>query len=324
MQYRNLGRSGLRVSALCLGTMQFGWTASEEESDRILTEALEAGINFIDTADIYSRWVPGNPGGVAESILGNWLRASPERRRQIVLATKVRGAMGDGPNDEGLSRVHIQDAVQGSLRRLGVEAIDLYQLHWPDDRTPIDETLRALDDLVKRGLVRRIGASNFAAWKVLQALWTSDRLGLAGFVSIQPHYNLVHRSEFERELEPACDACGLGVLPYSPLAGGFLTGKYLREQPPPAGSRAEKSGQMQKLIKDPRSWAVVDEAEQIAARHGASLSQVALAWLLARPAVTSPIIGPRSLEQLHDNLGALGLQLSEEEQTELAKLSDWS
>jgi aryl-alcohol dehydrogenase-like predicted oxidoreductase len=324
MQYRNLGRSGLRVSALCLGTMQFGWTATEEDSLHVLTGAWEAGINFIDTADIYSRWVPGNPGGVAETILGKWLRASPERRRQVVLATKVRGPTGDGPNDEGLSQYHIQEAVEGSLRRLGVETIDLYQLHWPDEGTPIDETLRALDDLVRRGLVRQIGASNFPAWQVLHGLWTSDRLGLAAFASVQPHYNLVHRSEFERELEAACVEFGLGVLPYSPLAGGVLTGKYQREQPPPAGSRAERSGRMQELIREPRSWAVLDEVARIAARHTASLSQVALAWLLARPTVTSPIIGPRSVEQLHDNLGALDVQLSAEELSALSQCSDWS
>ena len=204
MEYRTLGSTGLKVSELCLGTMQFGWTADEATSHSVLDAAFEAGINFIDTADIYSRWVTGNPGGVAETIIGRWLAAQPGRRAQIILATKVRGAMGDRPEDAGLSRGHILAAAEASLRRLGTDCIDLYQTHWPDDDTSIDETLEALDSLVRRGLVRYLGCSNYPAWRLMQALWASDRLRLAKFECLQPHYNLVHRHEYEREPESVC------------------------------------------------------------------------------------------------------------------------
>jgi aryl-alcohol dehydrogenase-like predicted oxidoreductase len=195
--------------------MQFGWTADEPTSISVLDSAFEAGINFIDTADIYSRWAEGNPGGVAEAILGRWLAANPSRRGQVVVATKVRGPMGDGPNDAGLSRVHILNAVEASLRRMGTETIDLYQTHWPDEDTPIDETLEAMDSLVRRGLVRSIGCSNYPAAKLLQALRASGRTGWARFECLQPHYNLMHRSEYEHELESVCVEYGLGVIPYS-------------------------------------------------------------------------------------------------------------
>ena len=216
MEYRNLGRTGLKVSPLCLGSMQFGWTADEELSFEILNTAYQTGINFIDTADIYSKWVDGNPGGVAEKIIGNWMQKHKIPRHQVVVATKVRGQMGTGPNDEGLSRAHILHAAEESLRRLNTDYIDLYQVHWFDERTPIGETLSALDDLVRQGKVRYIGCSNFPAWRLMQALWTSDRMNLVRFDSLQPHYNLVHRDEFERELSSVCWEYGLGSDPLQP------------------------------------------------------------------------------------------------------------
>ncbi len=323
MEYRNLGRCGLKVSVLCLGSMQFGWTADETTSHEVLTAAYEAGIQFIDTADIYSRWVEGNPGGVAERIIGNWLKKGVARREQVVIATKVRGPMGEAPNDQGLSRHRILLAVEASLRRLGTDYIDLYQLHWPDDDTPIEETLRALDDLVHQGKVRYVGCSNFPAWRLMQALWTADRRGLTAFASLQPHYNLIHRAEYERELEAVCLEYGLGVMPYSPLAGGFLSGKYKRGEPPPQGSRGESSGRIKAYMEDSRSWAVLDALQQVARTHGATTSQVALAWLMQRKSVTSPIIGPRNLEQLRDNLGAVDLTLDPEERQRLSDAGAW-
>jgi len=323
MEYRRLGKAGLKVSELCLGTMQFGWTADEAASIAVLDSAFEAGVNFIDTADIYSNWAAGNPGGVAEAILGRWLAANPGRRADLVLATKVRGPMGDGPNDAGLSRVHILNSVEASLRRLGTETIDLYQTHWPDDDAPIDETLEAMDSLVRRGMVRYVGCSNYPAAKLVQALWAADRSGLARFDCLQPHYNLMHRSEFERELESVCREYGLGVIPYSPLAGGFLTGKYVPTQEIPTGSRGASSRRIQGYIRSPRGSSVMEALSQLAKERAKTVSQAALGWLLTRPSVTSPIIGPRSVEQLADNLGAVGLRLDERECQLLEAASAW-
>ena len=323
MEYRSFGRSGFKVSPLCLGTMQFGWTADEKASLEVLDAAYDAGINFIDTADIYSRWIDGNPGGVAESIIGKWLRKNPEKRTQVILATKVRGRMGEGPNDEGLSRKHIFSAVQQSLMRLGTDYIDLYQVHWPDESTPIEETLRALDDLIRDGRVLYIGCSNYPAWRLMESLWTSDRCRLTSFISLQPHYNLVHRDEFERELEDICLKFGIGVVPYSPLAGGFLTGKYASDQMPPEGSRGATSDRIQAYLMDPHSLSTLEIVKQIALERKKSPSQVALRWLISRPAVVSAIIGPRDLEQLEDNLGCLSVELADEDMQRLDEGSSW-
>lgn len=323
MEHRSFGRSGVKVSPLCLGTMQFGWTADEKASFEVLDAAYDAGINFIDTADIYSRWIDGNPGGVAESIIGKWLRKNPEKRTQVILATKVRGRMGEGPNDEGLSRKHIFSAVEQSLKRLGTDYIDLYQVHWPDESTPIEETLRALDDLVRDGRVLYIGCSNYPAWRLMESLWTSDRCRLTSFISLQPHYNLVHRDEFERELEDICLKFDIGVIPYSPLAGGFLTGKYAGDQTPPEGSRGATSDRIQAYLMDPHSLSTLEIVKQIALERQKSPSQVALRWLISRPAVVSAIIGPRDLEQLEDNLGCLSVELSDEDMQRLDEGSAW-
>lgn len=321
MEYRTLGRTGLKVSALCLGTMTFGWTTDEATAHRILSAAVDLGINFIDTADIYPYWAPGAWAGLTEEIIGRWLKG--RRREALVIATKVRGPMGPGPNDQGLSRKHLFEAVEGSLRRLGTDYIDLYQVHWPDEETPLEETLRALDDLVCQGKVRYIGASNFPAWLLCKALWISDKHGWARFDSLQPHYNLLHRAEFERELMPLCQDQGLGVIPYSPLAGGFLTGKYRRGAPPPAGSRGAVSERLNRYLQDERAWAVLGRVEATARELGKTPAQVALAWLLNHPAVTSPIIGVSTVEQLHELVGAVGWRLPEEIWRELEALTAW-
>ena len=321
MNYRNLGRTGLKVSPLCMGTMQFGWSVSEADSYTVLSASYEAGINFFDTADIYSRWVEGNPGGVSETILGNWIKKSGIPRENLVIATKVRGKMGDGPNGEGLSRVHIMQAVEASLKRMQTDYIDLYQTHWTDESTPIEETLRALDDLVRQGKVRYIGASNYAAWELMQALWTSDKLGLARYDSLQPHYNLLGRAEFERELRAVCETYGIGVIPYSPLAGGFLTGKYHKDAELPADS-ARTSGVQREYFNE-RGWNALAAVEKLAAEKSTNVSAIALAWMLADPVISSPIIGPRSLQQLNDNLAALVVTISPEEKAALDQVTVW-
>jgi aryl-alcohol dehydrogenase-like predicted oxidoreductase len=319
MQYRTLGRTGLKVSELCLGTMTFGWGADEPTSHAILGRFAKAGGNFIDTADVYSSWAENNDGGVSETWIGTWLRR--QRRRQFVIATKVRGRMWEGPNGEGLSRAHIMQAVEDSLRRLQVEAIDLYQVHYPDDDTPLDETLRALDDLVHQGKVRAIGASNYPAWLLAKSLWISDVRHLTRFECLQPHYNLVHRAEFERELKPLCEDQQIGVIPYSPLAGGFLTGKYTRESGIPEDSRGEGSGKIQGYAADDRNYDLLDRMREIGSGHGKTVVQVALAWQLSQPAITAPIIGARTVDQLEDSLGAVGFRLSADEMAALDEAS---
>ncbi len=315
MEYRRLGRTGLKVSELCLGTMTFRWTSTEEQSLQVLDRAFDAGINFIDTADVYSFWADDNDGGVAEEIIGKWLKSKP--REQVVIATKVRGRMWEGPNGEGLSRQHIMKAVEDSLRRLGTDAIDLYQVHWPDDETPLEETLSALDDLVRAGKVRYIGASNYPAWLLTKALWISDKHGYARFDSIQPHYHLLNRPEVEPQLAALCLDQGIGMIPYSPLAGGFLTGKYTREGVPD-GARLATSDRIKGLMTE-QNFALLDALKEIGEVRDRTILQMALGWLLTLPMVTSPIIGANTVEQLEGSLGAAGLRLSEEE---MARLDD--
>jgi aryl-alcohol dehydrogenase-like predicted oxidoreductase len=235
----------------------------------------------------------------------------------VVIATKVRGRMGDGPNDEGLSRGHIMNAVEGSLRRLDTDYIDLYQTHWYDENTPIEETLTALTDLVRQGKVRYIGCSNYPAWRLTEAVWVAQSRGLARFDTLQPHYSLVHRKEFEQELQEVCKEYGIGVIPYSPLAGGFLTGKYRED----VQVESARLGGVRRYFSE-RNFALLDLMEEIGQSHGGfSISQVALAWMLSDPVISSPIIGPRSLEQLQDNLGAAGIQLDEDAKKELDQAS---
>jgi aryl-alcohol dehydrogenase-like predicted oxidoreductase len=320
MEYRRLGRTGLKVSSICLGTMQFGWSADEKTSFDIMSAAVDMGCSFFDTADIYSRWVEGNAGGESEEIIGRWLQGRP--REQVVLATKVRGEMWKGPAGEGLSRVHILKSVEDSLRRLQTDHIDLYIAHWPDDETPIEETLRTMDDLVRQGKVRYVGASNYPAWKLCKAMWAADKCGLVRFESLQPHYNLVHRAEFERELQDLCADQGIGVTPYSSQAGGFLTGKYRRGKPVPKGSRGETSERIQAYMTD-ANFHLLEAMEEMGRRYNGSIAQVAVAWILANPVVTSAIIGANTLPQLEDSMRAAEVELSPEDKETLDDLSAW-
>ena len=318
IQYRRLGRTGLKVSPLCLGSMNFGWTADDETSFAVMDAFAEAGGNFIDTADIYNRWVEGHIGGESEGVIGRWLQARGNRS-QMIIATKVRGQMGPGPNDQGLSRRHIFDACDASLRRLQSDTIDLYQTHYFDADVPIDETLEALDRLVQQGKVRYVGCSNYPAWRLMEALWTSDKCGLARYNSIQPHYNLVNRAEFERELAEVCLANGIGIIPYSPLAGGFLTGKYSRDRDTDS-VRAE--GVRQRYFND-AGWKVLDAVRAVAVELDTTPLAVSLAWLLAQPGMTAPIVGANTVEQLQGSVAALDVDLTAAQMETLNNASAW-
>ncbi len=309
MEMRALGRAGLQVAPICLGGNVFGWTCDEPTSQAVLDAYVAGGGNFIDSADVYARWAPGNVGGESEAILGRWMRARGNRE-QLVIATKVGSAIGDGPNQRGLSRQHIVAAVEASLRRLQTDYIDLYQAHIDDAATPLDETLRAFDDLLRQGKLRYIGASNYSAWRLVQALWTSDHRGYAPYVCVQPRYNLVDRADYERELEPACLALGVGVITYSALGGGFLSGKYRRDGALPTTARADS---VRQRYMHERGWAVLDALLAVAEARGATPTQVALAWQLARPSVTAPIASATSVAQVQELLGAAALKLTPEE-----------
>ena len=319
MLMRKLGRTGLRVAALCLGGNTFGWTTDQKASEAVLDAYVEAGGNFIDTADVYSRWAAGNVGGESETVLGQWMTAR-RNRPAVVTATKVMGQMGPGPNDTGLSRQHIVQGVEASLTRLQTDYIDLYQAHWDDRETPLDETLRAFDDLVRQGKVRYIGASNYVAWRLTRALWESDRRDYARYESIQPKYNLVFRDEYERELEPLCLEQGVGVIPYSSLGSGFLSGKYRRGAELPRTARA---GGVQKSYMTDRGFAVLEAVEKVAAGAGATPAQVALSWLAHRPGITAPIASATSPAQLEELLGGIELRLDDEARAALDRASAW-
>jgi aryl-alcohol dehydrogenase-like predicted oxidoreductase len=319
MLTRTLGRTGLKVSALCLGGNTFGWTTDQPASEAVLDAYLDAGGNFIDTADVYARWAPGNKGGESETALGIWMAARRNRHR-VVLATKVCGPMGPGPNDAGLSRLHIVQAVEASLARLQTDYIDLYQAHWDDKDTPLEETLRAFDDLVRQGKVRYIGASNHVAWRLTRALWESDRRGYVRYECLQPKYNLVIRDEYERELEPLCLEQNVGVIPYSSLASGFLSGKYRRGGALPTTARAAG---VQKTYMTDRGFAVLGAVEKVAAGVGATPAQVALSWLVHRPGITAPIASATSVAQLKEIAGAVALTLDAEARKTLDQASAW-
>lgn len=329
MTYRQIGSSGLHVFPLALGTMQFGWTADEAASFEVMDAFVAGGGTLIDTADVYTSWFPGNPGGVSEEIIGRWLKARGNRD-EIIIATKVRGPMGLGRKEgyghplgrEGLSRRWILRACEDSLRRLQVDHIDLYQAHWLDPRVPIEETLSAFTDLIRRGYVRYIGCSNFSAWRLMQALWASDKYGFERFVSIQPEYSIAQpvRERFERELAPACETYGLGVIPYSPLAGGFLTGKYRRDAAQPESARA---GEIAAKLYSDTNWAILDKLREVAAAHAVPVAQVSLAWLLSKQYMSAPIVGANSVAQLNDLLPAATLTLAPEEITALDEVSSW-
>ena len=312
MKIRRLGRTGLRVTEICLGTMTFGHQCDDKTSFAILSKAADHGVTFLDTADVYP--VPPSPetAGRTEDILGRWLKG---QRHKYVVATKCRMRVGHGPNDEGLSRGHILQAVEDSLRRLQTDHIDLYQPHSPDPDTPLEETLRALDDLVRQGKVRYLGCSNYPAWQVALALGHSAKHGWSRFESVQPRYNLLYR-EIESELLPLCRDQGLGVIAYNPLAGGFLSGRYQSLEAPPPGTRFSL-GATGDLYRE-RYWQhaqleAVKELQKTLAPRGRSLIQVAVAWVLAQPAITSAIVGASKPEQLDESLAAVKLTLEKDE-----------
>jgi len=318
VDYVNLGSSGAKVSRLCMGTMTFGkgfmsvGSTSQEDADAIVRRALEAGINFFDTADIYST-------GDSETVLGKALKAAGVERAKVVIATKVRGRMSDDPNDAGLSRKHILDAAEKSLKRLQLDYIDLYQVHGYDPKAPIEETMEALNDLVRWGKVRYIGCSNFPAWLLAKANALARKRGWARFVTYQGYYSLVGR-DIEHEIVPYCKDQGMGVLTWSPLAGGLLTGKY--REGTPKGVRY--AGELKGFIPhdDERLGRILDAMEPIAKKHGVTLPAVALAWLRGRPGVTSVILGARTMQQLEENLKAGELELSDEERKRLDEASE--
>jgi aryl-alcohol dehydrogenase-like predicted oxidoreductase len=318
MKMRFLGKAGVKVSELCFGTMTFGgsgyWKVigelGQKEADKLVGLALDGGINFFDTADVYS-------DGVSEELLG---KALGMRRKDIVLATKVRGRTGPGPNDIGLSRHHIIEGCHASLKRLGTDHIDLYQVHSFDPATPLEETLGALDDLVRQGKVRYTGCSNYSGWQLMKALAISEKRNLEHFVTLQAYYSLIAR-ELEHELVPLCLDQGLGILPWSPLGGGFLTGKYRRGQPRPQGSRRSDPERQFLQFDEGRGFDIVDELDRIAKAHGATVTQAALHYLLRKPAITSIVIGARTPEQLADELKTSDWEMTAEEVSRLDELS---
>jgi aryl-alcohol dehydrogenase-like predicted oxidoreductase len=314
MEYRKLGNSGAVVSAYCLGTMTFGHESDEATSFAILDDYVEAGGNFIDTADVYS-------AGVSEEIIGRWLKSKPGTAKNLVIATKGRFPMGAGPNDLGLSRKHLGAALDASLKRLGVEQVDLYQMHAWDALTPLEETLRFLDDSIRNGKIAYYGFSNFLGWHLTKAVWLAKANGYAPPVTLQPQYSLLAR-DIEHELVPASLDAGIGLLPWSPLGGGWLSGKYRRDQMPTGATRLGENPErgMEAFAArnaKPITWNVIGAVEDIAKALGASMAQVALAWVAAQPAVTSVILGARTREQLADNLGAAKLTLTDENLAEL-------
>jgi aryl-alcohol dehydrogenase-like predicted oxidoreductase len=314
MKYRQLGTTGTQVSVLCLGAMTFGEAdersfmhkvgSDEEQSHAVLDRAVDAGINFIDTADVYGQ------DGLSERVLGRWMAARKIRNR-IVLATKGRFRMDAGPNGTGASRMRILRAIDASLERLGTDRIDLYQIHMQDFKTPEEELLRALDDAVRAGKIVYIGASNYAAYRLMESLWVADKRNLQRFATLQAQYSLATRA-LEREHVPLCTRFGLGILPWSPLSAGLLTGKYRRGQTPPAGSRLAEWKDRYEGFDTERNWQIVDTLVSVASELGRAPSQVALAWLLSKPVVSSVIFGARTVEQLDENLGAGELELPAE------------
>ncbi len=310
MEYRQMGRSGLKVSEICLGTMTFGHSTDETEANRIVDLAFDAGINFVDTANSYA-------GSQSEAITGRTLKG---RRDKVVLATKFTNPMGPGPNDSGMSRVHIMQAIEGSLRRLQTDYVDLYYIHHLDTRTPLEEMLRAMDDLVHQGKVRYIACSNYEAWRLMEALWISDCRGYYRFECFQPQYSLVVR-DIEEELIPVCQHKGLGVVVWSPLGGGFLTGKYKPGQRTLEGTRSEENWAYPARFFAPNADETLKELLAVSEGLGRSPAQVAIRWVLEQPAITSAIVGARTLEQAHDNFLAGEWSMPEDAHKRLNEVS---
>jgi aryl-alcohol dehydrogenase-like predicted oxidoreductase len=316
MKTRKLGGSPLEVSPICLGGNVFGWTADEPTSFAMLDAFVGAGFNFIDTADVYSRWVPGHKGGESETVLGNWFKRSGNRKK-VILATKVGIELA--PDKKGLSKAYILREVEDSLQRLQTDYIDLYQSHIDDASTPLEETLEAYQQLIKQGKVRAIGASNYTAERLAEALKVSKQHGLPRYECLQPHYNLYERAAYEKDLEPVCLKEGIGVIPYFALASGFLTGKYRSESDLSKGPR----GQMVKKYLDERGFRILAALDEVAAKLHSTPGKVAIAWLIARPSITAPIASATSVEQLKDLVDAANLQLDPASIQALNEASDY-
>ncbi|WP_226529543.1 aldo/keto reductase [Metabacillus niabensis] len=311
MQYKTLGKSGLLVSELCLGAMTFGKEVNEEDSINMVHRFLDQGGNFIDTADVYV-------GGESEKIVG---KAIKERRSEVVLATKVRMRVGPHPNDFGYSRRRIMEGIDQSLKRLNTDYIDLYQLHVWDHLTPIEETIRTLDDLVSSGKVRYIGCSNFLAWQMMKALSYSDFQNMVRFISIQPQYSLINR-EMDREILPLCKEENVGIIPWAPIGGGFLTGKYRKGESPNSGRLSNGVGESSwENRANDKNFAILEAVQEIAHSLDKTPAQVALRWLLQKEEITSPIFGASSLEQFEENMGSIGWELTEEQWNQLDEIS---
>lgn len=314
MEYRSLGRTGVQVSPLCLGTMTFGARTLEAEGMEIVDVALDAGINFFDTADVYGQ-------GASEDIVGKALQRNGKRQK-VVLATKVHGRMDDDPNAAGLSRRHIIEACENSLKRLQTDYIDLYQTHVVNLDIPLDETLRALDDLIQGGKVRYIGCSNIRAWEVVESLWAASQLGLNRYISVQPSYNMLDRI-LERDMFPMAKTHGMAILPWSPLSGGFLTGKYKRGEPYAENTRMTHpdDNQFYRTLDFTPAYDLVDILVEISQEKDCSVAQLALAWCINQPGVTSPIVGVRTVEQLKANLGSLEVEITDEDRKRIDAVS---
>ncbi len=325
MKYSYLGQTGMKVSQICLGTMQFGWTADEETSKIIMNKAYDLGINFFDTANVYSRWSDKSYPGKSEDIIGQWLKESGNRN-DIILATKVRGQMlkdsdltDNNVNISGLSRRYIFQQIDASLKRLQTKWIDLYQAHSVDREVPIRETLSSFTDLIQQGKINHIGASNYPAWALVESLWVAERYNLASYQTIQPYYNLADRQPFEQAKQTVCQRYEIAVIPYSPLAAGFLTGKYRKGKELPNSERANR---IKKEFMNEKGFKLLEVMDEIAVSQEISLTQLALAWILRQPTITSPIFGANSVSQLEDIILAVEVKLSSEEVDRLSSISN--
>lgn len=324
MQYKRLGKTGLNISVLCLGTMQWGWTADEVNAQKIMDKYVFAGGNYLDTADIYPGWVNEKSVGLSEKIIGRWIKKR-RKRNDLIIATKVGGPVWEGPFGKGLNKKHIIQAVEKSLKRLQVDYIDLYQAHIPDNDVPIEETLSAFNMLIDQGKVLYIGATNYRAWQLMEAISVGDHMGYERYQSIQTHYNLVHRIDFERDLKMLCEKKGVGVFAYSPLGGGFLTGKYNKDTVLLNSKRLEHVEKQ--YIHDERAWKILSKVKEIAIENHKTPLQVALNWMLSQSIITASVFGSNSLAQLNEILASVDFCLSEEDLNRLDIVSggpfDW-
>jgi aryl-alcohol dehydrogenase-like predicted oxidoreductase len=318
MKYKKLGNTGIKISEVVLGTMQFGWRIDEKESFKVMDKAIDLGINILDTANIYSKWGENSYAGKSEEIIGKWM-TDRENRNELVIATKLFGDMSDNVNDRGLSRRHVFQALKGSLQRLQTDWVDIYFTHTFDTETPVEETLRAFTALIDQGKIHYIGASNTPAWRIMRALWISDKFDLARYELLQPVFNIARRHTYEQELEPLVTDFNLGVTPYSPIGGGFLTGEYKKNK---KHDSPRYDSVKRRYYKD-RNFKTLEVMEEIADEKDITMAQLAIAWVVHQISITAPIIGANSVKQLEENVEALEIKLSEDELQQLDEVSDW-